>query len=416
MTKKVLQRQKLAKKDGPRKMVAKVISKHRAKVPQKATIKAQTTKKKKSTSSRRTHVKISHLKLLINELQQDPKLSTIIKATRLVSCYLKSEALTNRLLKEVIRLWAEAGEKIRVICLVCLIRIYTRLHDQERKLRLLKKLLAIFTEKSRITKIGTISLIGFMRHSLVELFKIDNSISSSLAHKSCQQLTLSLKNAAKQKSESQKNVLNWQFANSLTLLTSFVASCEDEPLTHQVIQLNLGALALQSSPTYYPYYCHLLENLVNLSISKTHFIPILPMLLAILDKLQLPVKKDANEGEEFDIDLLNHVSLAEVHHPKYILAVADKIHQLMVKLLASQCHKIAFPELVLFPCVQLKKWIKKNSTPEAQKFKTLLEKIKSDSDKIAEERKSSTFAFTDYAAVDAWEKKMKDSNKLSLNK
>lgn len=382
------------------------------------------------------------LKSVIKALEKDPGLLVVRKALKYIPHYLKSEGLTKKLLKEIIKLWAEAGEKVRIVCLLCLIRIYTKLQDKERKQLVIKKLYSSFLEKCRITKLETMSMIGFMRHSLIELYKLDPQIALKQVQSSCQQLTLTLKNALTHRNEeSYRTVLNWQFANCLILLSSFISTQDDDKhitsLTHQVIQLNLGAIGLLTSPRYYPYYCHLLENLINLSSAKRLFIPILPTILSILDRLQLPKKtqtmddkakkggvdedEDAEDDlekkesvKEYNMDLLNHVSLEEAHSPQYNIAVLDKIYELILKYLASQCHKIAFPELVLFPCVQLKKWIKKNHGQHSQKFQVLLEKVKSDSERLVEARKSASFAFTDYAAVDAWEKKMKDSNKQSL--
>lgn len=407
----------------------------------------------------------SELKAVISSLQRDSKL--IKRALRYIPYYLKSQGLTKKLLKEIIRLWSEAGEKVRVICLLCLIRIYTKLQDKELKQLVVKKLYSTFLDKCRITKYETMSMIGFMRHSLIELYKIDPQIAFKQAQTSCQQLTLTLKNALTHKNEeTYKTVLNWQFANCLILLSSMIISHEDDSpvkaLTHQVIQLNLGALNLLRSPRYYPYYCHLIENLIGLSESTGMFIPVIPQMMSILDKLQIlkQVKSEKKNGsddskkrtkskveqseeemeddndeeggddyddgdndnanekvkKEYNMELLNHLSLEEAHSLEYNIAVVNKIYELMLTYLASQCHKIAFPELVLLPCIQMKKWAKKNPGPHAQRFKFLLEKIKSDCDKSEENRRNVSFSFTDFTAVDAWEKRFRDSNKLSLPK
>mgnify|MGYP001011432978 CR=1 FL=1 len=367
------------------------------------------------------------LKLILGALKKEASLLGIRKALKYIPYFLKSEGLSKKLLKEVIRLWAEAGEKVRVVCLLCLIRIYTKLQDKERRQLVIKNLYNSFLEKCRITKEETMSMIGFMRHSLIELYKLDPQIAFKQAQTSCQQLSLTLRNARTHKNEeTYKTVLNWQFANCLTLLSQLVISHDDDSpvksLTHQVIQLNLGSLNLLSSPRYYPYYCHLIENLIGLSKSANLFIPILPLILDYIEKTNLPSTSSRGdsgktiEAKSYNLDLLNHVSLDEAHSLDYNIAVFDKLYELLLSYLASQSHRIAFPELVLLPCVQLKKWLKKNTAQSAQKLKILLEKIKSDCEKIEEERKSVNFAFTNYTAVDAWEKRMRDSNKLALPK
>lgn len=393
----------------------------------------------------------AELKSVIELLDKEPKLLIVRKALKYIPHYLKSEGLTKKLIKVIIKLWAEAGEKVRVICLLCLIRLFTKLKDKERKQLLIKKLYTTFLDKCRITKKETMSMIGFMRHSLIELYKLDPKIAFAQAQTSCQQLTITLKNAYNHKNEeTYKTVLNWQFANCLILLSNLIISHdEDSPvksLTHQVVQLNLGALNFLSSPRYYPFYCHIIENLIHLSSSSKLFIPILPHILNILNKIQLQKmvkeefraqvkaksklkggkadeekKEEIEEAEEeerkeYNMDILNHVSLDEAHCLDYNVAVLDKLYELLERYLASQCHKIAFPELVLLPSVQLKKWCKKNHDKHAQKFKILLDKIKSDCQKLEQARQSTTFAFSDYTAVDAWEKKMRDSNSLSLAK
>ena len=116
------------------------------------------------------------------------------------------------------------------------------------------------------------------------------------------------------------------------------------------------------------------------------------------------------------MDLLNHVSLDEAHSQNYQNAVLEKVYELLLSYLASQCHKIAFPELVLLPRKQLHTWLKRNPGPQAQKFKVLLDKVKADCDRLQEARKTVDFVFNDFTAVDAWEKKMRDSKKLGLPK
>lgn len=387
----------------------------------------------------------AELKSVIELLNKDPKLVIVLKALKYIPHYLKSEGLTKKLLKVTIKLWAEAGEKIRVICLLCLIRLYTKLKDKEGKQMIIKKLYMTFLDKCRITKPETMSMIGFMRHSLIELYKLDPKIAFAQAETSCKQLTITLKNAYNHKNEeTYKSVLNWQFANCLILLSNLIISHDEgspvKSLTHQVIQLNLGALNFLSSPRYYPFYCHIIENLIHLSSSSKLFIPVLPHILNILDKIQLhklakeefraqakaksKIKGetendgdvDEKERKEYNMDILNHVSLDEAHCLDYNVAVLEKLYELLERYLASQCHKIAFPELVLLPSVQLKKWCKRNHDKHAQKFKILLDKMKSDCEKLEQARQSATFTFSDYTAVDAWEKRMRDSNSLSLSK
>lgn len=416
-------------------------------------------------------------KAVIEALKKDADLLTVRKALKYVPYYLKSEGLTKKLLKEIIRLWAESTEKIRVICLLCLIRIYTKLNDKERRQMIIKSLYTTFLSKCGIAKFETMSMISFMRHSLTELYKIDPQIAYKQAQTACQQLSTILQNATTHKNEeSYKSVLNWRFANCLILLSQLITSQgEDSPvkkLAQQVIELNIGAINLLTSPRYYPYYCHLIENLIHLSISAKVFIPILPIMLSILKRLSFPIEKkikpkkapkkvkrarkvsdnndddyddDDNEDgdesddddvyeeeyedeieeqeeeeekpkKEYNIELLNHVSLDEAHTPEYQEAILNKLYELMLLYLASQCHKIAFLELVFLPCVHIKKWLRSNPGKPAQKFKVLLEKVKIDCEKSDEARKSIDFAFTNYNAVDAWEKKMLDSNKLSLPK
>jgi uncharacterized protein (UPF0335 family) len=439
--------------------------------------------KKKSSKT----VSKTQLKEVIETLKKEPDLLAVRKALKYVPHYLKSEGLTKKLLKEIIRLWAESSEKIRVICLLCLIRVYTKLRDKERRQLIIKSLYTTFLSKCGIAKFETMSMISFMRHSLIELYKIDPQIAFKQAQTACQQLSITLQNATKHKNEeSYKSVLNWRFANCLILLSQLITSQGDESpvkkLTQQVIELNIGAINLLTSPRYYPYYCHLIENLIHLSISANVFIPILPILLSILKRLSFPLEKkvkpkeapkknpksktrddddDCNDEEEddeddddydhsnhngneekdeseeddeyedeamdvdqpeekpkkeYNIELLNHVSLDEAHTAEYQEAVLNKLYELMLFYLASQCHKIAFPELVFLPCVHVKKWLRSNPGKPTQKFKVLLEKIKSDCEKSEQARKSIDFAFTNYSAVDAWEKKMLDSNKLSLPK
>lgn len=399
------------------------------------------------------------LKSVIASLKKDPDLIAIRKALKYVPYYLKSEGLTKKVLKEIIRLWAEAGEKIRVICLLCLIRIYTKLWDSEKRQMIATKLYNTFLDKCRITKHESMSMIGFMRHSLIELYKIDPEIAFKQAQTSCQQLSVTLKNACTHKNEeTYKTVLNWQYANCLILLTRLITSHDENSqvrsLTNQAIQLNIGALNLLTSPRYLPFYCHLIENLICLSDATKSFIPILPQLMRILDKLNIPLEKkvkasskangkpqpkkssassdEEDEGlsddeavngtdeaevkKQYNMDILNHVSLDEAHNLEYNVAVLDKVCELLTVYLSKQSNRIAFPELVLLPRIQIKKWLKRNPGKQAHRLKTLLEKINSDCEQVEKFRKNIDFGFTDFVAVDAWEKKLRDTGRLSLPK
>lgn len=408
------------------------------------------------------------LKSVIAALKKNPELLTIRKALKYIPYYLKSEGLTKKIIKEIIQLWAEAGEQIRVVCLLCLIRLFTKLKDAEKRQMIATKLYNTFLDKCRVTKNDNMSMIGFMRHSLVELYKIDPEIAFKQAQTSCNQLSITLKNACTHKNEeTYKTVLNWQYANCLILLTKLIISHEENSqvraLTNQAIQLNLGALNLMSSPRYLPFYCHLIENLICLSEASRSFIPILPQLMRILEKLDIPLekkvkaapktngkKKQKNGGKsrsdddesdvekdddkedssehgseedeevkvkkQYNMDLLNHVSLEEAHNLEYNVAVLNKVCDLLLIYLANQSHRIAFPELILLPRIQIKKWLKKNPGQPAQRLKNLLEKINSDCEKVEEQRRHIDFAFTDFVAVDAWEKKLRDTGCLSLPK
>lgn len=363
------------------------------------------------------------LKDVIAAMKKDDVESVVVRvAIKYLAHYLKSTGLTKKLLKELIRLWSVGNEKVRVLCLLGLVRIYTKLKDKQLKEVIVKKLYSTFLDKCRITKLETMAMIGFMRHSLVELYKLDPQIAFKQAQTSVQQLTLTLKNAKTHKNEeTQKTILNWQFCNCLILLSTLVTSIDKETqiksLTSQIIQLNLDAIDLITSPRYYGFYIHLIENLIDLSATTGLFVPILPIIIAFIDRLDIPRELDGQvPKKEYNMNLLNHVSHDEAHEIPYTMAVLNKFYELLVRYLATQCHRIAFPELTLLACVQLRKWFKKNHGPKTQQFKVLLDKIKSDCQIIEEERKSINFAFTNYAAVDAWEKKMKDSNKLSLPK
>lgn len=419
------------------------------------------------------------LKAIIAEMKNDDvKLVIVRTALKYIPHYLKSTGLTKRVIKEVIRLWSVASEKIRVICLLFLIRIYTKIKDKQLKETIVKKLYSSFLEKCRITKQETMSMIGFMRHSLIELYKLDSQIAFKQAQLAVQQLSITLKQAKTNKNEETlKSVLNWQYANCLILLSTLITSNDSQilSLTNQVIQLNLDAIDLITSPRYYGFYCHLIENLIKISTATGLFIPVLPIIVGFIDGLDIPrddidkkkkdltngsskavnknksrnsdgdsdeeddddddsdigdefedddirmgddykTKEDRKKTKSYNMNLLNHVSHEEAHAMDYKEAVLGKLYELLVRYLASQSHRIAFPELTLLSSVQLKKWFKRNHGPKTQIFKTLLDKIKVDSEIIEERRKSIDFVFNNYAAVDAWEKKTKDSNKLSLPK
>lgn len=355
-------------------------------------------------------------------------LLTVKKALKYIRFYMKSEGLTNKLLKEIIKHWAESSEKVRVICLLCIVRIFTKIKDKTRRQDLVKSLYTSFLEKCKITKRDTMSMISFMRHSIIEIYRLDSQLALKQAQNACAQLTSTLKNATIHKNEdSYRAVMNWQYANCLILFSDLmIAFCDDisyKKLTNQFIELNIGALNLFSSPRYYPFYCHLIDNLINISAATGLFIPVLPTLIDILTRIKQPKEstknkkqnedeensdqeEDEHQQKEYNLDLLNHVSLEEAHSESYQKAVLNQISELLVKYLSSQRHKISFPELTLIARVHIKKWVKNNFRISST-FKSILQKIEEDGFRIEKKRSNVEFAFDNLPAVDAWEREMK---------
>lgn len=359
------------------------------------------------------------LKEILEGLKKDATLILARKALRCLPSYLKSTGLTKKLVKEMIRLWAGSHEKIRVICLLCLIRLF-RKQPQPIKEMITKRMYTSYNNNINIkTNTEAFPLLVFMRQSLVEIYSLDPALAYKQGFLFCKQLASTLKNAYENKIDTYKTVYNWQFLSCLTLWSNLVASLMPhkhiEPLVNPVIQLHMGTLNLISSPRYHPMYLHLIANLVHISVKLDVFIPVLPLLNSILDRLKVNQNNKSSKKESFNFDVLIHVSESEIQSRLYFDATSDRVYQLMVKYLASQCHRIAFPELCLISKVQIKKFVKENKK-ESGKFRNLLTKLEENIKFIEDRRQTVDFAFTNFAAIDAWEKATKDTGRLALVK
>lgn len=199
--------------------------------------------------------------------------------------FLSFPVITKLLLKKLVHIWGTSAETVRVIAFLCILRITT---NQQANLldSVLKTMYMTYVKNSKFVSPNTLSVINFMRRSLVEIFALDVNVSYQYVFLYIRQLAIHLRNAiTDKKKENIQAVYNWQFINSLKLWGSlFAVTCNKpqlQPLVYPFVQVCLGTIKLLPTFQYFPLRFHIVQILMDLTRDTGVFVPVLPFMLEV---------------------------------------------------------------------------------------------------------------------------------------
>ena len=186
-----------------------------------------------------------------------------------------------QLLGKMISCWCQGEETVRILALMCIVRIVRGTPLLEAAI---KQMYMAYVKNCKFTSPSTLPHINFMRRSLVEVLGLDHNLAYYQAFIHIRQLAIHLRNAiVNKKKDSVQAVYNWQYIHSLELWGALLGHAAGsqilQPLVYPLVQVVLGTLRLVPTSKYFPLRFHCGAILTSLSTATGTFIPILPVYL-----------------------------------------------------------------------------------------------------------------------------------------
>lgn len=316
------------------------------------------------------------------------------------------------ILKRLITLWSSGEETVRVLAFLCILRI-TR--DQELKIlsSVLKAMYLSYVRNAKFVSPNTLPSINFMRRSLVEMYALDLSISYQHVFLYIRQLAIHLRNAITlKKKESVQSVYNWQFINSLRLWTELLSTTYDKdnlrPLLYPLVNIIYGAIKLQPTAAFFPLRFHCIQMLIQISKETRTFIPVMPYIIEILNSNTLNTKAKVASMKPITFICLLRLNEKQLGETGFRDETFENIYSTILDYMAHESYSLSYPELCVMPISVLKKKLKDFNSKYSQKLKVLTQKLEENERFINVERKSFVYELKNFAAVSAWETKLRN--------
>lgn len=322
-------------------------------------------------------------------------------------------SLKKPLLRILLKLWSTGEENARVVSFLNIIRIATS--RQESILETLFKTMYIkYVENSKFLSPSTMAGINFMRHSLVEIYNLDNNLAYNHAFLYIRQLAIHLRNAMTlKKKEHFQSVYNWQFINSLRFWSDLVMRSKKDSMLHTLlyplVQIITATIQLVPTSQYYPLRCHCVQILINISKETDTFIPVLPYLLEVLANYDFNKKHTRNSKNPISFICLLKLSKAQLNEKSFKNELVETLYQLILESASKDSSFVYFSDIYI-PCVmELKAFLKKCKVATfSNKMKQLLDKIKENRQFIETERNKIIIDLSDMKAISHWEQNIRN--------
>ena len=340
-------------------------------------------------------------------------LTVLLKHLHQMLPYTQSfSSLTKPLLRILLKVWSSGEESVRVVSFLSILRIATT--NRESVLDMLFKTMYVkYVENSKFVSFTTLPGINFMRHSLAEIYLLDNNLAYNHAFLYIRQLAIHLRNATTlKKKEHFQAVYNWQYINSLRFWTELIKLSKSDSvlrsLLYPLVQIIMGTIKVIPTPQYYPLRFHCLQMLIDISKETDTFIPILPFLLEILSSYDFNKRHKAVSMKPVPFICILRMSKSQLQENGFKDNVIDSIYKLILENAAKDSHAIYFPDLYV-PCViQLKAFLKKCHVANyCRKMKQLLDKIEENRKYIEAERNKTVIDLKDMPAIKNFENKIR---------
>ncbi|XP_003694693.2 nucleolar complex protein 2 homolog [Apis florea] len=348
-------------------------------------------------------------------------LTVLLKHLHQMLLYTQSfSSLTKPLLKILLKFWSSGEETVRVVSFLSILRIVTS--NRKSVLEMLFKTMYVkYVENSKFVSLTTLPGINFMRHSLVEIYLLDNNLAYHHAFLYIRQLAIHLRNAMTlKKKEHFQAVYNWQYINSLRFWSELIYLSKNDSmlrsLLYPLIQIIIGTIKVIPTHQYYPLRFHCIQMLIDISKETDTFIPILPFLLEILDSYDFNKKHKAVSMKPVPFICILRMSKSQLQENGFKDNVIDNIYKLILENAAKDSHTVYFPDLYISCIIQLKAFLKKcHIANYCRKMKQLLDKIEENKKYIETERNKTVIDLKNMTEIKNWENRIKTQG-TSLSK
>ncbi|KAG8221939.1 hypothetical protein J437_LFUL002498 [Ladona fulva] len=357
---------------------------------------------------------------LISGVTSDHILSVLLKHNHQMIMYWSVfSSLKKTLVKHMVKLWSTSNEdSVRILSFLCLLRLNSsKSMDHEDGVvpqiyeTTLKVMYLAYVQNTKFVSPSTLPAISFMRHSLAEMYALNESAAYRHVFMYIRQLAIHLRNAITlNKKENLQTVYNWQFVNSLYLWSHLFSMTNEKsplrPLLYPLVQVAIGTVKLIPTAQYFPLRFHIVRILTHLSAETGIYIPVLPFLIEVLN-FNFNKKHTKVSMKPLNFTCILRLSKIQMQENGFKDAVIDSLYEALFAYLAVESHRIGFPDLVIPLIVELKKFNKTcKIANHCRKMKQVLEKIEENVKAVESQRKVS-FQIHDQKAVLEWETNFK---------
>lgn len=157
------------------------------------------------------------------------------------------------------------------------------------------------------------------------------------------------------------------FHVSLSTGASDITKHELYPLLYPLTQVIIRAAQLVSSPRYFPYRFMCCSMLIQLAKATGVFIPVSPIILAVLQSPQMTRHPRAGTEKPPRLDVSLKVSEAISQTKAFQDVVFDEVVRLSLQYFGVYSRCVAFPDMVVPAAVALRRFAKNSKVPRFTK-------------------------------------------------